>query len=114
MTRAAPVFNVTSVNPARTKRNGAALIPVVRKPGAIWRYLKNPSAPKAPKLFLLFAIAYVLMPLDLIPDMAPIITWLDDFGVATMALSWVAKKAAEQEQERVNLLTEQAEATNEA
>jgi uncharacterized membrane protein YkvA (DUF1232 family) len=108
LTRAAPVFNVTFVNPARTKRNGALLLPVVRKPGAIWRYLKNPSAPKGPKLFLLFAVAYVLMPLDLIPDMAPIITWLDDFGVASLALSWVAKKAAEQEQARVELLAEQS------
>jgi uncharacterized membrane protein YkvA (DUF1232 family) len=94
------------VNPARSKRNGAVLLPVLKRPGAIWRYLRNPDAPKAPKLFLLFAVLYVLMPLDLIPDMAPIITWLDDIGVATMALSWVTKKAAEQEQARVNLLTE--------
>jgi len=81
---------------------------LLRRPGAIWRFLKDPNAAKGPKLFLLFAIGYVLMPLDLIPDMAPIITWLDDFGVAAMALSWVSKKAAQHEEQRVNLLTEQA------
>jgi uncharacterized membrane protein YkvA (DUF1232 family) len=102
------------VNPARTKRNGALLLPVVRKPGAIWRYLKNPKAPKAAKIFFLLAIAYLILPADLVPDWMPILGWLDDLGIGTVALTWVAKKAAEQEQERVNLLTEQAGATNEA
>ena len=90
------------------------LLPVVRKPGAIWRFLRDPRAAKGPKLFLLFAILYVLMPLDLIPDMAPIITWLDDFGVVSLAIGWVAKRAAQHEVERVNLLTEGAADANQA
>jgi uncharacterized membrane protein YkvA (DUF1232 family) len=97
LTVSARVRNVTIVNRKRVN------------PGrftAIWRYLKNPTVPKLPKLFLLFAVAYVVMPIDLIPDyLVPLFGWLDDVGVATFAMGWIAKKAAE-EQERVNLLTE--------
>ncbi len=81
--------------PARTKRHGPLLLPALRHPGILWRYLTDPTTPKAPKLFLLFAIAYAILPVDLIPDMAPIVGWLDDFGVATLAITWVLRKATE-------------------
>ena len=103
------VRNVTLVNPVRAKRN----LPALRKPGAIWRYLKNPNTAKLPKLFLLAAIAYVALPVDLIPDVAPIVGWLDDLGFATFALGWISKKASEaavaEDEARVNLLTESQE-----
>jgi uncharacterized membrane protein YkvA (DUF1232 family) len=106
LTLSPAVRNVALVNPVRAKRN----LPVLRKPGAIWRYLKNPNTAKLPKLFLLGAIAYVVMPVDLIPDIAPIVGWLDDLGFATFAIGWVSKKASEaaaaEEEERVSLLTE--------
>lgn len=81
----------------RSKKHAATLLPAVRHPGRVWRLLRDKDAPRGPKLALLFALAYVLMPIDLIPDMAPLITWLDDLGVVALAIGYVAKKAAEHE-----------------
>ena len=37
----------------------------------------------------MLALIYILSPLDLIPDVIPIIGWLDDLGV----LAWAARQA---------------------
>ena len=39
-------------------------------------------------IIVLFAILYVISPLDLIPDFIPVIGWLDDLGV----LAWAARQ----------------------
>lgn len=64
---------------------------MVRRPGALWRFLRAKDAPLLPKLGLLFAAAYVIWPLDLIPDMAPFITWLDDVGVVALMAGWLSR-----------------------
>jgi len=40
--------------------------------------LKHPRTPLLPKMLLGLAVAYVLMPFDLIPDFVPVIGHLDD------------------------------------
>lgn len=40
--------------------------------------MRDPKVSKLPKLLVVAAIIYVLMPLDAIPDMAPVVGWLDD------------------------------------
>ncbi len=42
------------------------------------RFFLNPKAGFFPKLFLLFAVLYVIMPLDLVPDVAVVVGWIDD------------------------------------
>lgn len=37
---------------------------------------------------IVFAVLYVLSPLDLIPDWIPVVGWLDDLGV----LAWAARQ----------------------
>lgn len=55
--------------------------PVLWRVPAAWRLLRDPSARLWEKGLLVGAAAYVAMPIDLIPDLAAFIGWLDDAGV---------------------------------
>jgi uncharacterized membrane protein YkvA (DUF1232 family) len=49
---------------------------------AVYRLvLKHPKTPWLAKLFLGLAIAYLLLPFDLIPDFIPVLGQLDDFVI---------------------------------
>jgi uncharacterized membrane protein YkvA (DUF1232 family) len=56
-------------------------------------YYRDPSASVLGKLVMLFALVYVVLPVDLIPDV-PIIGWLDDLGVMGLATLWLTRVAA--------------------
>ena len=58
---------------------------------AFFRFFRDPSASLAGKVFVLFAFAYVIMPIDAIPDVVPVVGWLDDFGVAAMAMAYLGR-----------------------
>lgn len=45
---------------------------------AVWKLLRHPDTPLAPKLAALLVLAYALSPIDLIPDFLPVIGQLDD------------------------------------
>jgi uncharacterized membrane protein YkvA (DUF1232 family) len=49
------------------------------------RYLLDRRAPLAGKLVLLAAVAYIVLPIDLVPDVVPVVGWLDDAGVLGVA-----------------------------
>ena len=57
--------------------------------------MRNPKVSKFPKFLVVGAILYILMPFDAIPDMAPVVGWLDDIlflvGALTMLLSAAPK-----------------------
>ena len=51
-----------------------------------------------PRLVALLAVAYVLWPADLVPDLLPVLGWLDDLGFAAMALGYVTSQAVKYEE----------------
>jgi uncharacterized membrane protein YkvA (DUF1232 family) len=57
------------------------------------RLLRDPRVPRARKLALGLLVAYLLFPLDLIPDFLPVIGQLDDALVAGLALRGLARGA---------------------
>lgn len=57
----------------------------------VFAMLKNPAAPAASKLVALLAAVYIISPVDLVPDVIPILGWLDD-GVITLLLFQLAFK----------------------
>lgn len=61
---------------------------------AIYSYLKDQKTPWGPKLLVVAVIGYLLLPIDLFPDFIPVIGWLDDLGIATLAL-WYLSYATE-------------------
>jgi uncharacterized membrane protein YkvA (DUF1232 family) len=56
---------------------------------AIVRYFRDREASLLGKLFVFAALVYVVMPADLIPDVLPVIGWLDDIGVMGLAVAWM-------------------------
>lgn len=57
---------------------------------ALVRYFRDREASIFGKLFVLAAVVYVLSPIDAIPDV-PIVGWLDDMGVMSLAVAWMWK-----------------------
>lgn len=49
--------------------------------------MRNPKVAKLPKALVVGAIVYVLMPFDVVPDVAPLLGWLDDAMFLVGALS---------------------------
>lgn len=73
---------------------------------AVYRLvLKHPQTPWLAKLFLGMAVAYLLMPFDLIPDFIPLIGQLDDLLIIPLllylALLFIPKALIESCRERV-------------
>lgn len=44
-------------------------------------YFRDPAVSLWRKLMALWAVLYVASPLDLVPDVIPVLGWLDDVGV---------------------------------
>jgi uncharacterized membrane protein YkvA (DUF1232 family) len=57
----------------------------------VWAMLRNPAAPALSKLVVLLAAVYIISPIDLVPDVIPILGWIDD-GVISMLLFKLAFK----------------------
>ncbi len=52
-----------------------------------WAYFRDPEVRLLKKLLGVFAVAYVVLPFDLIPDFIPVLGWLDDVGIVS-AVAW--------------------------
>jgi uncharacterized membrane protein YkvA (DUF1232 family) len=61
---------------------------------------RDPRVPWYAKAFLVFVIAYALSPIDLIPDVIPIVGYLDDLLLLPLAIYLALKMVPE------NVLTE--------
>ena len=55
------------------------------------RLQKHPQTPKLAKALLWFAIGYLLMPFDLIPDFLPVVGQLDELVIIPILLYWALK-----------------------
>ena len=64
----------------------------------LWRYLRDARVPLWRKLVGALAVAYLLWPLDLIPDYIPVIGFLDDAGVLMAAALFIVRDVRLHEQ----------------
>jgi uncharacterized membrane protein YkvA (DUF1232 family) len=55
------------------------------------RYLASPAVPRWRKLLGVLAAVYVVLPVDLVPDVLPLIGWLDDVGVVAAVLAFLVR-----------------------
>jgi len=57
----------------------------------VFAMLRNPGAPAIAKLVALLAALYIISPVDLVPDVLPILGWIDD-GIIAYVLFKIAFK----------------------
>lgn len=54
--------------------------------------LSDPRVKKLPRFAVLAAIAYLISPIDLVPDfVVPLVGWLDDATLVWLSLRWLLK-----------------------
>jgi uncharacterized membrane protein YkvA (DUF1232 family) len=56
------------------------------------RYLKDPKVAVWRKWSGLLAAIYVVWPIDLVPDVIPVVGWLDDLGVLALMAGWMVRE----------------------
>jgi len=69
--------------------------PSVNRIAALARYFRDPEASFLGKAFVAFAALYAVFPMDLIPDVVPVVGWLDDMGVLSLAMFHLLKVSKE-------------------
>lgn len=69
-------------------------LPFVRRLGLMWSAMRDPRTPLPAKLLVVLALTYAASPLDLIPDILPVVGWTDDIGILVAALLAFLRLAA--------------------
>jgi uncharacterized membrane protein YkvA (DUF1232 family) len=58
----------------------------------LWHAVRHPAAPSWLKLGAVGIVLYVVSPIDLLPDVLPIIGVMDDLVVVPLAMRWLLKR----------------------
>jgi uncharacterized membrane protein YkvA (DUF1232 family) len=53
---------------------------------ALWKLVRHPDTPRAPKIIALLVLAYAVSPIDLIPDFIPVLGYLDDLIIVPLGV----------------------------
>ncbi len=72
---------------------------ILSKVRALFSLLKDPSLTHYHQSLVIGAIIYFISPIDLVPDMTPIVGYLDDYAVATMVLGLIGNPDSEKVEE---------------
>ena len=72
-------------------REVALLVPNMVK--LVGRLLRDPRVPRRSKIVLGMAAAYVASPIDLIPDVIPVVGWADDVIILLFAIDKLIERA---------------------
>lgn len=59
--------------------------------GLLWRAFLAPETPLHLKALMLLVPAYLLSPIDLIPDVIPLLGWVDDLVVVPLLVSLIVR-----------------------
>ena len=60
----------------------------------LFRYVRDPRVALWRKLTGVFALLYLVSPVDLVPDFIPLLGWLDDLGVLGAAVMFVTREVS--------------------
>lgn len=80
-----------SVQSKRLLADAALLLPNIIK--LVGRLLNDPRVPRRAKIALGLAAAYVISPIDLIPEVIPVVGWADDVILILFAIDSLIDRA---------------------
>jgi len=60
-----------------------------RELATLWRAFMAPETPVHLKALMLLVPAYLLSPIDMVPDFIPLLGWVDDFVIIPLMVSWI-------------------------
>jgi uncharacterized membrane protein YkvA (DUF1232 family) len=95
----APILSLAGAIPvklsstSRYLRMGRMVIKLPTYARVVWGMVRDPRTPLGLKGLLLAALAYVVLPVDLIPDVIPIIGQADDLTVLLLVLDMFIQNA---------------------
>ncbi|HUF15319.1 MAG TPA: YkvA family protein [Acidimicrobiia bacterium] len=81
----------TSIQARRLVTDAVMMMPNIVK--LIARLLKDPRVPRRAKITLGLAAAYVASPIDLIPELIPVVGWADDVLIVMFAIDSLIQRA---------------------
>lgn len=70
---------------------------LVDRAKAIWNLFAGGGLTKADKWILVVALLYCLSPVDIVPDVVPVLGFIDDLLVAVVAMRHFTKRSMEEE-----------------
>jgi uncharacterized membrane protein YkvA (DUF1232 family) len=62
----------------------------------ISRLLRDPRVPRRAKISLGLSLAYVISPIDIIPEVIPVVGWADDVIIVMFAIDSLIERAGEE------------------
>lgn len=79
-------------------------IPLIDRTLAAYYCARDPETPLYARLAIFGAIAYFIMPFDLIPDFIPVVAHIDDAAVMLLAIRLVNHRITPDHRERARIL----------
>jgi uncharacterized membrane protein YkvA (DUF1232 family) len=61
--------------------------------GLVRRLVRDPTVPRSARVTVWLLLGYLLLPIDLVPDVIPVLGWADDVVVVALALRRVVRLA---------------------
>lgn len=73
-------------------KNVGKKVPFINDAIALFNYIKDSDVPWYRRSLAVGALAYFIMPVDAIPDITPIVGYLDDAVVITATVAWLGSE----------------------
>lgn len=80
-----------SIQPRELVKDAVLMMPNIVK--LVGRLLKDPRVPRRAKITLGLAAAYAMSPIDLIPEVIPVVGWADDIVLMMFAIDSLIERA---------------------
>lgn len=58
----------------------------------LWKALRAPQTPLHLKAATLFVAFYLVNPFDIVPDVLPLLGWVDDIVLVPLMVSWIVSR----------------------